>query len=171
VSRVKIAVAVLFVVVVAVWGAQQPRHAPETAARSGESATPPAASAPTDRGGESELADKEVFPVARVHRVVAGFTDGWLLRDAAKVRERVLSRYATADLVAGLVLTDVRLLPRAGTHRAGDPMVVEESGAYAVFEQHLSDGSGLLVRVAHVGDGRWRVVSVLPADSNDRVGT
>ena len=155
-SRVKIVASVLVVVGAVVWRAYEgpPARDTVTTPTAPVASSTPTQSAPPDFASARE---KAAFPVEKVHRLVAGFTAGWLLHARQVDRSEALTRYATKDLVAGLVVTDIRGLPKLGTVGVGLPVVVEATSAYVVLEQKLTDGTGLLLRVAHIGGGRWRV--------------
>jgi len=65
-------------------------------------------------------------------------------------------------LLSALALTDPRELPPDGVRRSGPPELTEGSPSSWTFEQRLSDGAVLVMRLSHIGNGEWRVVSVLP---------
>lgn len=170
-SRAKTITALLLVLFAVLWRAYEgpstratnaptPQHSSEAPTRPGTT--------DVDRSGqasEAESSDRVVGPPLRkISRVVVGFTDTWLLHGPSEAREAGFARWATPDLAAGLMLTDVRNLPQKGTGRVGEPLLVEATTSYAVVEQALSDNTTLTIRVAHVGGGRWRVVSVEPGE-------
>ncbi|MGL5810385.1 MAG: hypothetical protein ACRCYQ_10615 [Nocardioides sp.] len=138
-------------------------RAPETGTR------PPVEPTPEPKrpsGSSPGSGSTDGVPPRAAGKVIAGFVDGWLSRDPGRRRAAVLRRYAIEDLVSGLLLTDPANLPRRGTARSGPAELVDSTPVSGTFSQSLTDGSALLLEVAHVGGGRWRVTSVLPASES-----
>jgi hypothetical protein len=101
-------------------------------------------------------------PPDSVGGVVERFATAWLLRTSAEQRRKALTPVATASLVDGLALTDVSLLPPAGTTLAGEPSMQSGTPTQGIYLQRFSDGESILVTAGYVGSGHWLVVDVQP---------
>jgi hypothetical protein len=130
----------------------------------------PTESPPTSTPSDStptELTPTEP-PAKLAVPLVSGFSRGWLLRGGPAAREKALRGYVTAELLRGLLRTDTRLLPPAGTKLSGRPKLEEATPSTGTYRQRLTDGESILVDIAYLGGDDWRVVGVKPGKDEIR---